>query len=122
MTTTIEPTTVTVPGWHRPEWATETRYDEGGLVIFVREPQVQPLQIVGSPYDDGEQRIEPAAIELTREDVTTVDGDSGQISIQIGVPRLHLGEMEDLPADQMPALVAAVQELLDAFAAPDKEN
>jgi hypothetical protein len=106
-TTTIEHTA--------PTWATDTRID-GNLLVHPRQPTTQPLVY------DGRGRAYETQIALHREDKLTVDQDSHGVIVTPGPVILFVGEFEEMPVDQAPVLVAAVQELLDALNAEPQDG
>jgi len=110
--TTTEPTTHAVQGWQQPAWAT-SHYTDGNSVVYSRHATVQPTTL------DRSGNVDTADVHLVRED-SLVTSDDGDISVQVGVVTLWFGDdIEQVPIDQAPVLVAAITELLDALAAGD---
>ena len=117
--TTTEPTVYTIQGWQKPAWATEVTLDHN-IMHFRREAKVQPMLTDTSDLPTAGDTYS-AQITLSRYDDLVVDPDSGVMTVTMGPVVLFLGDIEELPPEQGPALVAAVHELLDALAAGDSE-
>jgi hypothetical protein len=113
--TTTEPTVHAVQGWQQPPWATE-HYTDHNRVVYSRHATVQPTTV------DGFGNVDTADVYLVREDQLVTD-DGGDISVQVGVVTLWFGDnIEQVPIDQAPVLVAAITELLDALNAESQDG
>jgi hypothetical protein len=105
-TSIAEPVSYPVPGWRRPTWATDVRYD-GNYVAFDHKANACPVLLAGP--DDHEDE---SPISLTRHDHYVINGEDGTITIIEGLTMIYM-DVEELPVSQARVLAAALLELAE---------
>jgi hypothetical protein len=100
------PVTFDVPGWQRPDWATDAKLSDGDLT-FTRDASVIPVVLSGQ-----ELMPSPSPVQLFRTDELHIDAEAGTMSIEQGPVVIYVN-IEEVSPSEARKLAAALVELAD---------